>query len=206
MTASTPKLEASIRAYLQPRLKEDRFSGSGRNYRRIENRLIQAVNVQGSRYGGQFAINLGIQPLDIPDVLGREPDPKKITEPDCEFRRRLSEDGIDQWWTHTSTAESMDAAVQAAAVVYVRAGRPLLALLGGPDSPIYSITPQQMPTFRDVFRGFGSTDSRIAYVLARLRKADGRTDEARAFAFYGLEHVGNAVALRSKLEELCRLE
>ena len=98
----------------------------------------------------------------------------------------------------------MDAAVQAAAGVYVRVARPLLALLASADSPIYSITPGQMPKFRDNLRGFGSTDARIALVLARLRKSVGRTDEAKAFAIYGLERVGSAISLRSQLEELCR--
>lgn len=203
VTTSQPKLETSIRAYLQPSLKEDGFSGCGRTFRRVQSRLVQVVNIQGSRHGGQFAINLGIQPVDIPDILGREPDQKKITEPDCEFRKRLSESGVDQWWTHDSTPAGMDAAVQDAAAVYIRCGRPLLNLLGGADSPIFSITPKDMPTFRDILRGFGSTDSRIALALARLRKAGGRMDEARAFAAYGLDHVGKAASLRAHLEEIC---
>jgi hypothetical protein len=161
------------------------------------------VNIQGSRYGGQFAINLSLQPLGLPDVLGRIPDQKKITEPDCEFRRRLSEDGADQWWTHDATTESMDAAVLSASDVYQRIGRPLLECLSGPGSPIFTLTPAQMPAFRDALRGFGSTECRIALVLARMRMADGRIDEAREFASYGLEHVGLAVSLRAQLKAIC---
>jgi len=202
MITSQPKLESSIRAHLQPRLKEDGFTGSGRTFRRVRGRLIQVVNVQGSRYGGQFAINLGMQPVDLPDILGKEPDQKKISEPDCEFRKRLSDDGTDQWWKHDSTVESMDSAVLAASDVYVRIGRPLLEFLSGPDSPIFTLTPSQMPAFRAALRGFGSTDSRMAWVLARIRKADGRIDEARELATYGLKHVGMAVSLRAKLKEI----
>lgn len=100
----------------------------------------------------------------------------------------------------------MDAAVLAAADVYLRVGRPLLDLLGGTDSPIYLITPEQMPSFRDCLRGFGSTDSRIALVLARVRRSQGRLREATAFAAYGLDHVGNAMPLRSQLDELYRTD
>ena len=110
MNAAVPKLETAIRAVLVPQLREDGFAGSGRTFRRAVNGCVQVVNVQGSRYGGRFAINLGLQPLAIPDVTGVFPDPRKISEPGCEFRRRLSSTGADQWWIHDSLAESMLAA------------------------------------------------------------------------------------------------
>lgn len=77
---------------------------SGRTYRRTRNGQIHVVNIQGSRYGGKFAINLAIQPVTIPDVLGNDPDSKKITESKCEFRKRLSESGEDQWWSYDDLA------------------------------------------------------------------------------------------------------
>jgi len=207
MSTSLPRLEGSIRAYLRPHLKADGFAGSGRTFRKLTHNLIQVVNVQGFSYGGKFAINLGIQPLDIRVITGTRPDPKKITEPECEFRRRMTEAGVDQWWAHGATAESMDEAVRAAADVYVRVGRPMLAALGAPDSPIYSMTPEQMPSFRQRLLGFASTDCRMALVLGRVRASQGRLNEARAFATFGLAHVGPACSiLRSQLEELCRTE
>lgn len=205
MSTPSPRLESSIRAHLRPHLKEDGFAGSGRTFRKLTNNLIQVVNVQGFSFGGKFAINLGIQPLYIPDVTGKRPEPKSITESECELRRRMTETGVDQWWAHDPTAESMDDAVRAAADVYVRVGRPMLAALGASYSPIFSIIPEQMPKFRHYLRGFGSTDCRMALVLSRLRKSEARLAEAKAFAAYGLAHVGPAASfLRSQLEELCR--
>ena len=96
----------------------------------------------------------------------------------------------------------MDSAAAAAAEVYVRFGRQLFEIVGGPDSPLFSITPDQMPQFHDILRGFGSTDVRMALVLTRLRTAEGRSAEARAFANFGLLHLGRAVALRAELEKL----
>ncbi|MCA1500702.1 DUF4304 domain-containing protein [Bradyrhizobium sp. NBAIM03] len=86
-----PRLESSIKKHLNPTLKNDGFVGFGRTFRRVSEDLIHVVQVQGSRYGGKFAINLGIQPRSIPDVAGNSPDPMKIREELCEFRRRLSE-------------------------------------------------------------------------------------------------------------------
>lgn len=199
MSSPSPRLESAIRAHLQPRLKEDDYSGSGRTFRRLTNGFIQVVSVQGSRYGGQFAINLGIQPISIPNISGNAPDPKRIDESECELRRRLCETGADQWWMHNNTEESMNAAVAAAADVYVRTGRPMLVLLGGEDSPIHKFTADRFDVMRDYLKGFGSTPTRIALVFARLRKAEGRIADAQAFARYGLTRVGQAAALKSEL-------
>ncbi|HAB16771.1 MAG TPA: DUF4304 domain-containing protein [Verrucomicrobiota bacterium] len=202
MSAATPRLEVSIRAHLFPQLKEDGFSGSGRTFRRVISGSIQVVNVQGSRDSGQFAINLGIQPVSVPDVLGNVPDSKKITESLCEFGRRLAEAGEDQWWDYGLSQESMDVAVLRAAGVYVRVGRPLLAQLGGGNSPLSLVSPEDFDQGKIDLLGFGHASARLALVFARMRKAEGRLAESRAFAAYGLAHLGRATLLRAELEKL----
>ncbi|MGZ3239487.1 MAG: DUF4304 domain-containing protein [Burkholderiaceae bacterium] len=197
------RLEDSIKEHLAPLLRADGFTGSGRTFRRIVGDFIQVVNVQGSRYGGQFAINLGIQPICVFDVLGQVPDKKKITESLCEFRRRLSASGADQWWKHDTTKESMDSAVKAAAVVYCEKGRQFLGGCEGTSSPFHLITAEAFEQGNYNLNGFGSTVVRITLVLARFRKAQGRFEEAKEFARVGLTAVGNASALRRELESLC---
>lgn len=203
--SATPRLELALREHLAPRLREDGFSGSGRIFRRVKDGWVHVVGVQGSRYVGQFAVNLGLQPLSIPHVLGELPDPKKITDSHCEFRRRLSCEGTDQWWLHGSTQESMNTAAQEATSVYVTAGRDLLAAVCGHLSPFDTITPDAFAKSRSAFHGFGSTQVRMALVLARLRRAQGRNADSAAFAEIGLVGVGAAVGLRRELEELAVL-
>ena len=202
MTPTSPRLEISIRTHLLPHLKEDGFSGSGRTFRRVINDWIQVVNVQGSKYGEKFAINLGLQPLSVVDVLGNAPDPKKITEPSCEFRRRLTESGVDQWWDHNDSQASMDSAVIAAAQVYVRIGRSLLSGIGNPDSSFCSVTARDFSEGQVDLFGFGSANVRAALIFARIRKAEGRLRESRDFAAYGLANVGRATGLKAELERL----
>ena len=202
MSNPGPRLETSIRSYLGPYLREDGFTGSGRTFHRLTNGLIQVVNVQGSRYGGQFAINLAVQPSTIPDVLGNTPDLKKITESHCEFRRRLAESGADQWWVHDMSQASMDAAVATAAEVYIRIGRPVLDAVSSPTSPLLTVSPQDFANDDFNFYGFGSTKVRMALALARLRKIEGRLAESRAFAAHGLANIGPAVVLRREFELL----
>lgn len=204
MNRTVPRLESSIRDHLGPVLKGDGFAGSGRTFRRISGDLIHVVQVQGSRYSTKFAVNLGIQPVSIPDVAGNSPNATKIKAELCEFRRRLSEAKSDQWWDHAGSKESMDAAVRAAASVYATIGRRLFAELSGPESPLHKITPAQFEAGQHGFSGFGSTKVRMARSLALMRQSLGNPTDADAFARIALASLGVAHGLRAELEALRR--
>lgn len=196
-----PRLEISIRAHLAPVLRKDGFLGSGRTFRRVQGDLVQVINIQGSRYGGEFAVNLAIQPLAIPDGQGNTPDPKKILEYQCELRRRMTESGADQWWKHGDSQEGMDNAVKAATDVYERIRRQLFERMSGPASPLYTMTPKELESSREPLNGFGTTAARLALVLGRMRKVAGNQADATAFAECGLRCISErATLLRHELE------
>lgn len=197
-----PRLETAIRAELSPVLREDGFSGSGRTFRRTIGSWVQVVNVQGSRLGGSFAINLAVHPLKILDLSGNPPDPKKITETLCEFQRRLCEVGGDYWWMHGDTDKGMLSAMQDAAAMYSRTGRDLFQRAIGQGVGLNMLRAADFANGTYDLGGFGSTVVRMALTLARLRTLDEQIGEAKAFAAYGLAHVGNATSLRRELMEL----
>lgn len=199
---AAPRLETAIRAHLTPCLRADGFTGSSNRYRRVVDGWVQVVSVQGARGGGSFAINLAVQPLAVPDVLGNTPDQRKITEELCEFRRRLSETNSDQWWEHDGTEIGMNAAAAAATLVYVKVGRPLLDHVSVPDAAMNTVTADEFERGAFDFSGFGSTQVRMLLTLARLRRSQGRANDSAAFARVGLAHVGSAMALRRELEKL----
>lgn len=197
-----PRLESVARLILAPVLRADEFSGSGATYRRVVGDWIQVVNVQGARQGGSLSINLAVHPLLVPDVAGNEPDAKKITQELCEFRRRLSEAGEDQWWRYEQTEESMASAMKAAASVYTSIGRDLFASISGQSSPFSTVTPAEFIAGVVDFKGFGSTRVRMALTLARLRLSEGRRADSMAFAAYGLDNIGSVGALRNEFRQL----
>jgi Domain of unknown function (DUF4304) len=201
--SNLPRLEVAIKEHFAPALRKDGFTGSGRIFRRVHGEFVQIIGVQGSRHGGQFAINLALHPLSIPDVLGNMPDSKKMTDALCEFRRRLASNGTDQWWSHENTIESMSQAITEAAEVYMSVGRPLLNQLGGEHSPLNDITAQVLEDQPSALQGFASTKVRTALVLARMRQASGNKAAAIEFAKLGLASVGSAVSLRRELESIC---
>jgi hypothetical protein len=205
MNNSSPRLESSIRDHFSPLLRSEGFSGSGRTFRRVSEGLLHVVQLQGSQYGGKFCVNLGIQPLSIPDVRGNRPDAKKIKVELCEFRRRLSESGVDQWWEHAGSKESMDAAVRAAAAVYAAVGRRLFLEQSGPGAPLHKVTPTQFDSGQYDFSGFRSTKVRMARSLALMRRSVGSLLDASAFAQIALADLGAGAgqALREELQALC---
>jgi hypothetical protein len=200
MSASgQPRLETAIRVEFAPLLRAEGFSGTGRTFRRVSDGCIHVVNVQGSRHGGKFTINLAVQPLGIPDVSGNTPNPRTITEECCEFRRRL---GANQWWEYGNSEDSMCVAVREAARMYVEHGRKLFVRFMEPEALLRKVTGAELSSGAYDLAGFGSTKVRLALVLSRLRASESNFAEAKAFAQYGLVNVGAAAALRKELEEL----
>ena len=200
LPAASPTLEQSIRSHLAPILREDGFSGSGRTFQRLAVDMILVVQVQGSRSGRSFAVNLGIHPACIP-IMGDAP-PSKMKPDLCILSRRLTETGGDQWWDYISTKESMDAAITKAAYVYEAVGRPAFEKLVGPSSPLRTVSPQQFAVGQFDFAGFGSTIVMMAKTLALIRLAAGDTHGAQAFARIGLDRLGSALGQLRELRAI----
>ena len=144
-------------------------------------------------------MNLGIHFASAPDLAGNPPDPKKMSEAHCEFRRRLSDSNADRWWKHEPDHASMLTAVESAASVYAHFGRRYFELA---CADLNAITPEALASGTYDLQGFGTTKVRLGLALARIRKLQGRSDESREFAQYAVQHVGSAAALESELRVL----
>ena len=194
-----------LREVFAPELRTDGFRGSGANYRRFRDPVIQVVNIQGSRYGGQCCVNLGLHLSFLPAVGSLLPDPKTLTESACEFRWRLAPEGQqDHWWSYGADEASAKASATRITELYRERGKPQL---------------DQWLDFRDRFIGVtveglerrqpdtvprGATNVRAALAFARIHTHLGNPERAREFAEFGLKHIGRATALQSELERLLR--
>ena len=194
-----PRLEFAIRAAFAPLLQSEGFAGSGRRFYKCAGPWVQISTVQGSRYGGSFAVNLGIHFASAPDLAGNQPNPKTMNEAHCEFRRRLSESDADMWWKHEADQASMLTAVESAASMYRRLGPRCFELA---CAALNSITPLALASGNYDLLGFGSTKVRLALALSRIGKLEGRADESREFAAFGVEHAGSSGFLQSELQAL----
>jgi hypothetical protein len=89
-----------LKTEFAPKLRKLEFIGSGQNFRRVRGQIINVINVQGNKYGGSCAVNLGLH-LTFLQVCWSSalPDVHKVKETDCEFRTRLAPGGkSDYWW------------------------------------------------------------------------------------------------------------
>ncbi len=176
----------SVRAHL----RKWGYLGSGQTYRSTLDDIIYVINFQKSRWGEQFYVNLGAQPLAILDEGEREPDPKSLKHYECVFRDRVK----GEWRTDLSQTET-EALVRAldetrrtfqAKVVEMRA----LSRRG---------------LGREMFEGHRYTfgEAKAALILARLLAADGHPGSARSLAEHAIASgSGKATHLRAAAEQL----
>jgi uncharacterized protein DUF4304 len=204
----TPSLAKAIQSQFAPTLRRDGFSGTSQRYWRVVGAQCQLVEVQASRNGGKFAVNMGIQPMSVPLLSGEVPEPERIRAPNCLFRRRLAIQQGDQWWDYQSNQPSMDASARDACAVYEQVGRGQLEFMAQPGSPMNTLTPEAFAKGTFDFKGFSNTGVLMAWTLAHMRKATGRNAEAREFAHAALKEIGDRSAgsdLKAELREFLEM-
>lgn len=162
-------IEQAWTEHFAPVVRAEGFKGSGRNYRLVTDVFALAVNLQGSRYGGKFTVNLGVHPMSIPNVTGKMIDLKKFKEIECAFRERLTVDGHDTWWSYGDNASSMAEAAKDAAALF-RA----LAMIRFNERMNFVRTASP----EDV----GRASPIVLACFARMRDAQGEIQQARQFA------------------------
>lgn len=199
MKSETGKLVDSVLKHtLDPVLRADGFTGARRTYRRCAGELIHVFNVQGSRYGGEFFVNLGVHLTFLPNVIGQAVDPKRIDEPECEFRTRMSSS-----WVHGADLSSIEKAVTDLVRTYENHGRGLFAMLANYPADFARVTPAGLENhFPEVLGGFGSTIARMSLVFARIHQREGSQAVAKSFAELGLAHLGQGTGLRAELQRI----
>ncbi|MDB5792640.1 MAG: hypothetical protein JWQ80_2664 [Massilia sp.] len=76
-----------ILSHLGAHIRALGFKGSGQNFRRVEDAYIFVINIQGSRSGNVFYVNLGAQPTFIPAEC--DAPLSTLKEYECVMRRRV---------------------------------------------------------------------------------------------------------------------
>ena len=195
---------ALLRDRFAPELRKLGFKGSGSHFRRIRGDVINAINIQGNKYGGSCAVNLGLHLAFLPVNWKLEvPDLSTIKEIDCEFRTRLTPGRkSDYWWKYDGLFTSPQKQVDHLVDTYLRDGEPLFA---GFDT-VEKIA--QMCSVDEVSKGklrqaFGPVSAvRAALTIARVHQHLGNETLAKAYARAGLENIGHASSLEPQFRSI----
>lgn len=198
------RFHALLRDRFAPELRKLGFKGSGIHFRRIRGDVINAINIQGNRYGGSCAVNLGLHlaflPLNWKDEL---PDLATIKEIDCEFRTRLAPKGkSDYWWKYDGIFTSSEKQVDHLVETYRHYGEPLFARYETVDSIAALISLDEISAGR-FSNTFGAVSVvRAALTIARVHQHLGNRTLAVEFARAGMENIGRATSLIPQFMEL----
>lgn len=193
-----------MRDEFAPRLRDAGFKGSGLHFRRISGEIINAISLQGDKYGGRCAVNLGLHLSFLPMNWTHElPDPQKIKEVDCEFRTRLApKRKHDYWWSYGGLLNPPSKSARHLIDTYFEFGEPLFEAFSTVEDIANMFLPSQL-NGKSFLKGFGGvTVPRIALTLAKVHAHMGNTPSSAEYARIGLQNLGKAVALKSELEEL----
>ncbi len=187
----TSEFREELKRRLAPLLRAHDFSGSGATFRRRIGDVIQVLNIQGSRHGGSCCVNLGMHFAFLPTVLGDPPDPKKITESLCEFRKRLAPVGeSDYWWEYGSNVQEAARSVDRLVELTERIALPHFERFRDFPGFFEKITPQIIRSGDFRMLPGNVTAARGALVMARIAAHVGEQNRAREFAEVGLASLG----------------
>jgi hypothetical protein len=167
-----------------PALRAVGFRGSGQTYRKSEGDFVFVVNFQKSRFGDEFFVNLGAQPVFIP--AEGSADLARLKEYECVLRRRVRGE-----WRMPLAPERLDElhdTLMSTQREFFGHAQSLRAALATDSADV-------------LVRRFsaGTTQARATLHLARAAQALGHRERARALARYGLELAGPAMILVADL-------
>lgn len=190
---------------LVPHLKADGFKMSGNVFRRFEDDVIHVIEIQGARSGGQCALNLGIHLRFLPTVGTNQNPTPKITEPECEFRRRYVPDGeSDHWFAYGTTDEEALESAFNLARAYIDWSRPYFDRFRRFPEHFIQVTSETYDGRDPSVFPPTSTETRALLALARIYTHLNRADESVKFATRGLQSIGSATALKAAFKVLLR--
>jgi hypothetical protein len=199
---SRTEFQRLLRATLFPVLRSHDFKCRGTGGVRVVNNRIDAINVQGNRYGGSYCVELGVHYTFLPDAVGRPvSDATKMDAYDCEFRRRLSDPGKDDcWWSYGYSEAEGARQIADMAGLFEREGLPFFEKFGL-ETIANWMTPQRIET-NDLPEIDIPTAVRTALILAKIMKHFGKDDLRRQYASAGIRIFGPPGPLLAELEEL----
>lgn len=147
------------------------FKGSGQNFRKTEVDFVFVINIQGSRTGDVFFVNLGAQPVFVP----AEGDATLATlkEHECIMRSRVGSEW--PWALPSDSVAMLKCEIETAQEEFFGRMRTMRALISSES------VEQLIQKF-----SAGTTPARAALHLGRAALALGHRDSAMALVEHGL--------------------
>lgn len=206
-----------LKTEFAPKLRKLGFTGSGQNFRRIQNEVIHTLNIQINKYGGSCCVNLGLHLTFLPIAGGTQlVVPQKLQATSCEFRWRLTPpDFTDYWWAYEENefahlpfgmeggkGHGPQEKARHLVTTYEMYGEPQFQALMTIEAVANLFPPEAIGSGERLSPLYAFTPTRGALTMARIHRYLGNKDLARQFARQGLQNSGKARALIPEFEEI----
>lgn len=193
-----------LRNEFAPRLREIGFKGNERNFKRVDNEIINVINLQANKYGGSYVVNLGLHLTFLPTGMSSELlDVDKIKAHECEFYMRLAPGCKNEhWWKYKGLFCNPSKNARHLIETYFKHGEGNFKDFKSIDDfiNIFSIEKLKKDKYANNFREKGVL--RGSLTMARIYEHLGQTENAKIFAKLGLENLGRHTQLKPEFEKI----
>lgn len=160
---------------------------------------INVISFQKHSVNSSICINLGVHYDFLPRAgQNKAIDLKKISDMDCEIRKRLTPDPsqVDYWWPINSDS------IEEVVILIINQTDAYFSRFDI-DGEISTIEPEDMRQEIPELLSWMS-DAGACLLLARMHEVFGNIEKAADFARYGIDVSGVAVEPRVRLKELLK--
>jgi hypothetical protein len=192
---TTAEFRKQVGRVLAHGIRDLGFKGSGFHYAMETEDFIFVIGIQGSAYGGQCCVELGIQPkwLNTGGIVA--PDFKKLKFFQYAFRTRLSASGKgDFWWTYSDN-ETDNLEIANNIIETIRKfAVPVVNKIKGNPNFLEEIEPKNLGGLLNGQSGelpglnLMATESHLALIMTKALEKKNLT-RAKLFAQYGLSTI-----------------
>ncbi|MCA9043366.1 MAG: DUF4304 domain-containing protein [Planctomycetaceae bacterium] len=195
-----------LRKHFAPLLHSLGFTGKGSNFRRVVGEAIHCVNLQGDKYSGSCAVNLGLHLTFLPiEHSGDLPDIETIEEVSCEFRDRLTPEGVfDYWWKYKCSKSQLIENAEHLIRTYKEQGEPRFAQFASTEqiAEMMTVDDIRLNSAPTGFRFSTTHTVKAALAMARIHFHIGNFEVALEFANAGMEKVESWSPRKAKLQAM----
>ncbi|OMF67259.1 DUF4304 domain-containing protein [Paenibacillus sp. FSL R5-0766] len=195
-----------IRVYFAPKLHEVGFMGTDHHFvKTTDNHFIYTLVIQADKSGGSCVMEMGVHLDFLPNSIGEFKSSNEITTYDCEFRKRLNKKANwlkrfftvehERWFQYGKTEDDAIVTINEMKKLFLDQGMSYFSQFNDPRM-ITSISLAEIIARSKKIEDFGAPlDLRLVLLIARTHKFLGNDRDAKVYAHWGLNNIGEAKGL-----------
>lgn len=170
-----------------------------------DNHFIYTLVIQADKSGGSCVMEMGVHLDFLPNSIGEFKSSNEITTYDCEFRKRLNKKANwlkrfftverERWFQYGETEYDAIVTINEMKKLFLNQGMSYFSQFNDPRM-ITSISLAEIIARSKKIEDFGAPlDLRLVLLIARTHKFLGNDRDAKVYAQWGLNNIGEAKGL-----------